>query len=111
MKYAVDDKFPGMVETGNIDLDARPSVKLPDGSIATVRSMGTNIDGKEYLLPTVSKDGKLWSNDEAVDNFRKTGEHLGVFDSPEQSDAYAEALHKQQEQQYVNDYYDNTFGK
>ncbi|WP_301963254.1 hypothetical protein [uncultured Megasphaera sp.] len=98
--YTIDEKFPGMVKEGNIDLASRPVVHLPDGSIATVRSIGVNIDGKEYLLPTVSQDGRLLSNDEAVDEFKRTGKYLGIFDSPEASDRYAEALHNQQDKMY-----------
>ena len=99
--YTIDEKFPGMVKEGNIDLASRPVVHLPDGSIATVRSIGVNIDGKEYLLPTVSQDGRLLSNDEAVDEFKRTGKYLGIFDSPEASDRYAEALHNQQDKMYT----------
>ena len=59
------------------------------------------IDKKQVLLPTVSKDGKLWTDQEAVDNYRKTGENLGVFNSPEAADRYAQALHEQQDEMYV----------
>lgn len=99
--YTIDEKFPGMIKEGNIDLASRPVVHLPDGSIATVRSIGVNIGGKEYLLPTVSQDGRLLSNDEAVDEFKRTGKYLGIFDSPEASDRYAEALHNQQDKMYT----------
>jgi hypothetical protein len=92
----------GMVEQGNIDLSMRPTVKNSDGSISTVRSMGANIDGKEVLLPTVSNDGRIWSDDEAVNNYRQTGQHLGVFSSPEASTKYAEGLHNQQAGMYGN---------
>lgn len=84
------------VESGNIDLFNRPHVQNPDGSISTVRSASFNIDGKEVLLPTVSDDGKLLSNDEAVALYQKTGKHLGKFDSVEAADKYAEWLHNQQ---------------
>ena len=95
---------PGVtpVEPGNIDIYNRPRVKNQDGSISTVRSMGVNIDGKEVLIPTVSDDGKILSLDEAVEQYRKTGKHLGVFASPEDSTKYAKALHNQQEAFYVD---------
>lgn len=99
--YTLNGDFPGMIQTGNIDIANRPTVKLPDGRIATVRSASFNIDGKEVLLPTVSKDGKLWTDQEAVDNYRKTGENLGVFNSPEAASKYAQALHEQQDAMYV----------
>lgn len=99
--YTLNGDFPGMIRTGNIDIANRPTVKLPDGRTATVFSKSFNLDGKEVLLPTVSKDGKLWTDQEAVDNYRKTGENLGVFDSPEAASRYAHALHEQQDEMYV----------
>ena len=90
----------GVVAVGNIDLANRPTVHLADGSIATVRSMGVNIGGKEYLIPTISQDGRELDNQQAIDEFRKTGQHLGAFDNPDDSTAYAIALHNQQDKMY-----------
>lgn len=84
----------GMTQKGNIDLTTRPTVKNPDGSISTVRSMGFQDDnGDEVLVPTVSDDGRIVSENEAVDNYYKTGKHLGKFSNPGDSDKYAEKLH------------------
>lgn len=89
-------KIKGQLEPGNIDLKNRPRVKNPDGSISTVRSMSTNIEGREVLLSTVSDDGRLLSDQEAIDAYRQSGKHLGIFDSPENATAYAEQLHNDQ---------------
>lgn len=94
----VDDKY-GL---GNIDLTNRPVVKNEDGSISTVRSISFKDDsGKEILIPTVV-NGKVVSDDEAIQHYYKTGEYLGKFDTVEQANTYAEQLHKQQEKTYSN---------
>lgn len=90
----------GMIQPGNIDITKRPVVHNSDGTISTVRSMSANFDGKEVLIPTVSADGsRILSDQEAIDQYRKTGKNLGTFDTPENATQYAKALHNQQELQ------------
>lgn len=97
-----EQKLPnGMIEKGNIDIHNRPVVKNEDGSISTVRSLSANIDGMEVLIPTVSDDGRIMSDDEAIDNYLRTGKHLGMFSTPEDATAYAESLHNQQAEEYL----------
>ena len=93
-------KIKGLIEPGNIDLAHRPVVQNPDGGFSTVLSTSVNLDGKEYLIPQVSDSGEILSLDQAIELFRKTGKHLGVFDSPENATSYAKRLHSEQEQEY-----------
>jgi hypothetical protein len=86
---------PGLVEPGNINLAKRPVAKNPDGSISTVRSMSFEEDGKEVVVPTVI-NGKIVDDKTAIEHYRKTGEFLGKFDTPENADKFANALHVSQ---------------
>jgi len=86
----------GAMVKGNIDLSTRPVVKNEDGSISTVKSISVDFDGKTYLIPTISDDGRVLSTDEAIQMFKKTKRHLGMFPDASSADEYAKQLSHQQ---------------
>jgi hypothetical protein len=95
------ESIAGLLELGNIDLYTRPRVQNDDGSYSTVRSMSFGDEnGREILIPTVSDDGYIMSDNDAINRYYQTGKHLGIFNSPDAATAYAERLHELQEQYY-----------
>jgi hypothetical protein len=89
---------PPKNEPGNIDLAKQPKVPNPEGGISTVFSRSYNLDGKETLLPSVTPDGRFLKTDnEVINEYKKTGRHLGKFDSVDEANKYAEQLHKDYE--------------
>lgn len=93
-------KPKGLLQGGTIDLNSRPTVNNADGSISTVSSMSFEENGKEILIPTISPQGEHLTDQQAIDLYHQTGQHLGIFDNPEDATAYAEALHQDQDKQY-----------
>jgi hypothetical protein len=92
----------GLVTPGNIDLTNRPQVKNKDGSISTVSSFSVNVDGKEVLLTPIADDGKVLSQQQAIDKYKKDGKHLGIFETPEAASVYGKQLSADQERFYSN---------
>lgn len=82
------------IAPGNINLYDRPYVTNPNGDVSTVRSMGFQDEenGPEILVPTV-RTGKLLSAQEAIDDYHRTGKHLGIFATPDAATSYSEQLH------------------
>lgn len=102
----------GLITPGNIiNLYNRPATTgpaSPNGLLpgyqghSTTYSKSFNFGNGEVLLPTVV-DGKFLTDQEAIERYKRTGQHLGVFATPEAADAYATALHNsQQAMEYYN---------
>lgn len=88
----------GQIKAGDIPVNAvrRPRVDWPNGMVSTTRSMSFGTPEGETLGPTIREDGWPMSNQQARLWAQKTGKNLGTFDTPENADAYAAALHNWQ---------------
>jgi len=97
-KFVFPKNPKGMIEPGNIiNLFNRPVLYNPlTGKYSTTLSSSYNINGVETLLPTVI-NGKFVTDKEAIDNYLKTGQHLGKFNNIQDAEDYATQLHNVQE--------------
>lgn len=107
---------PKPVIPGNIDLSKRPIRKNRDGSVSTVKSVSYTLpDGKEILLPQIigkaanpllpgaaTKDlsAAPYTRQAPLEEYRKTGQHLGIFKNAADATKYAIALHQAQAKMY-----------
>ena len=120
--YMAADNPKGLAKPGNLSIWDRPSVQNADGSHSSELSFSREDDGKEVLVPSIvdgkflTPDGKMpplghrdksgkyiptpqekAMQDKAWDHYKKTGQHLGMFDNPDDADAYANILHNRGE--------------
>jgi hypothetical protein len=103
-------KSYGALVPGNIDLTRRPYVRNADGTISTVRSISIERDGKIYLLPTVSDEGLILGNAQAVAYFVRTRRHLGIYRTEADAERAADAIHEDQEAHPPVNILDNGLG-
>ena len=82
-------------------------VDNPDGSYSTLRSLSFKDprDGKETLIPSVIKRNQEWevvNPKQAINHYKKSGEYLGKYDTPEEADKAGFLFHLLDEgKQYV----------
>lgn len=93
--------LPGLREIGNTNLNDRPVLRNTDGSQSTESSISFGTDKGETLVPTVI-NGKRLSNADALNAYRQTGQHMGIFDTPENANNYAEGLERSRENEIAS---------
>lgn len=123
--FVLPGRWPGLLIRGNIDITARTKVAVPNpkGGTSSVLSASASYRPDEdtgrvrvpgdiramlaskklfinILFPCVVRKGGKWaivSPAEGRNRALSSGRHLGVFDSVPHANAYANALHLEQE--------------
>lgn len=85
----------GLLIPGNIDPFKRKSYPNPDGSSSSTLSMSFGNAQGEVLIPTMVGGVRL-SPQAAIKHYQQSGEHLGIFDTPDNATAYATWLSNEQ---------------
>ena len=89
-----------LVQQGTIDLTKRPKIRNPDSSYSTVRTMTiTDDQGRGINIPTVIDD-RVVDPKEAIEHFKRTKQHLGVYKTQQDALNAAQKLHEDQEKMY-----------
>jgi len=81
-----------MLQKGNINLSGRPVLHNSDGTISSEKSFSIGTDKGEVLIPLIV-NGKELTQKQAIEHYKKTGEHMGIFDTADNADAYATKVH------------------
>jgi hypothetical protein len=85
-----------VVAPGNLDPFHRKVLQNPDGGYSTARTFSVGTDKGEVLIPQVV-NGTLLTKRQAIAHYMRTGQHFGIFKTPEAADQYATALHNAQQ--------------
>lgn len=86
----------GLLKAGNLDPLNRKVLQNKDGTSSTASTISIGTDEGEVLIPTVV-DGVRLSEKEAIEHYKKTKEHFGVFATPQDANTYASQLHNKME--------------
>lgn len=76
---------------GNINLMRRP---------VALRSMSFGLGDRQVLLPTIDDTGQQLTPQQALELFRRTGQHLGQFRTVEEATDFAKRLSTEQGRRY-----------
>jgi len=87
---------------GNYDLGDRQVVKNSDGTISTEYSIVIEEDGEYIVIPTVV-DGKIVSEEDAVEFYHRTGLNHGKYKTEKEAVKASKEISKIQAQRYLKD--------
>lgn len=83
----------GLEQQGNIDVSKQPIVQGNDGNVSTVHAITHEVNGKTVLIPNTI-DGKVVTDAEAIEQFKQSGKHMGVFKNKSSAEKYLTKLKK-----------------
>jgi hypothetical protein len=98
--FVIPGPHPGLIIPGNLNLWARPVIRNPNGSYSTVSSVSYRlqfrVDGRDRWLEVLMPEAfgsRTHTGPEALAQFRRTGGHLGMFDTADHANRYGDRLH------------------
>ena len=80
----------GIRSVGNINLDTLPVIRNKAGAYAGIGAAAIDVDGATMLVPKAENE----TLDDALKQFKSTGQNLGTFLSQNDATMYANMLHK-----------------
>lgn len=84
----------GAQEQGNIDLTSLQPTQNPDGTFSTINTTTYHdeVSGLEVVIPTTNADGLVMTEQEAIQVYLDTGQHLGKFNNIDNADSFRQRL-------------------
>lgn len=92
-------KYSSMIAVPSINLNTRVPVKNEDGSVSTEESITIEEDGVFTNIPTIINGSRV-SEEQAIEHYHKTGEHLGRFTKLKDAEEYARFISETQARRY-----------
>ena len=88
-----------MIAAPSINLNTRIPVKNEDGSISTEESITIEEDGVFTNIPTIINGSRV-SEEQAIEHYHKTNEHIGKFTNLKDAEEYAKFISETQARRY-----------
>lgn len=79
----------GVIQPPNIDVG---NIAIAGEGFVTGDSFSFGTPDGEILIPSIDERGTPLSQDEAMNRYYETGQHLGIYNSPQDADIFAQQL-------------------
>ena len=96
------DMLERKITPPTLDVKKQPIIKNNDGTVSTVRSIGVGTNSGVVVLPTVDRKlNKIVNPQTAINNYIKSGEHLGIYPNEKIANLAAQAISRNEANRIV----------